>query len=81
MQMYPLATIHSCVNNEMESTHTPLVYQPNEQLGVLVGYIDKYNPQVHHLKKILRCKLFLMGLKYTSHPLFTAPPNCPLGII
>ncbi len=50
MQMYPLATINSCLNNEIESTHTPLVFQPNEQLGELIGHLDKYNPQVHHFK-------------------------------
>lgn len=61
MQMYPLATIHSCVNNEMESTHTPLVYQPNEQLGVLVGHIDKYNPQVHHFKEDIEVQIIFNG--------------------
>lgn len=61
MQMYPLATIHSCVNNEMESTHTPLVYQPNKQLGVLVGHIDKYNPQVHHFKEDIEVQIIFNG--------------------
>ena len=61
MQMYPLATIHSCVNNEIESTHTPLVYQPNEQLGVLIGHIDKYNPQVNHFKEDIEVQIIFNG--------------------
>ena len=61
MQMYPLATIHSYVNNEMESTHTPLVYQPNEQLGILIGHIDKYNPQVNHFKEDIEVQIIFNG--------------------
>jgi transcriptional regulator len=61
MQMYPLATIHSCVNNEMESTHTPLVYQANEKLGVLIGHIDKYNPQVRHFKEDIEVQIIFNG--------------------
>jgi transcriptional regulator len=61
MQMYPLATIHSCLNNEIESTHTPLVYQANEQLGVLIGHIDKYNSQVHHFKEDIEVQIIFNG--------------------
>jgi transcriptional regulator len=61
MQMYPLATIHSCVNNEIESTHTPLVYQANEKLGVLIGHIDKYNPQVRHFKEDIEVQIIFNG--------------------
>lgn len=61
MQMYPLATIHSCVNNEMESTHTPLVYQANEKLGVLIGHIDKNNPQVRHFKEDIEVQIIFNG--------------------
>ena len=61
MQMYPLATIHSCVNNEMESTNTPLVYQANEKLGVLIGHIDKYNPQVRHFKEDIEVQIIFNG--------------------
>lgn len=61
MQMYPLAIINSCMNNEIESTHTPLVYQPNEQLGVLIGHIDKYNPQLEHFKNNTAVQIIFNG--------------------
>lgn len=61
MQMYPLATIHSCLNNEIESTHTPLVYQANEKLGILIGHIDKYNPQVNHFKEDIEVQIIFNG--------------------
>lgn len=61
MQMYPLAIINSSMNNEIESTHTPLVYQPNEQLGVLIGHIDKYNPQLEHFKNNTAVQIIFNG--------------------
>ena len=61
MQMYPLAIINSCMNNEIESTHTPLVYQPNEKLGVLIGHIDKYNPQLEHFKNNTAVQIIFNG--------------------
>ena len=61
MQMYPLAMINSCMNNEIESTHTPLVYQPNEKLGVLIGHIDKYNPQLEHFKNNTAVQIIFNG--------------------
>ena len=61
MQMYPLAMINSCMNNEIESTHTPLVYQPNEQLGVLIGHIDKYNLQLEHFKNNTAVQIIFNG--------------------
>lgn len=48
IQSYPLATINSCLNNSIESSHTPLIYRPNEGLGELIGHLDKYNPQLTH---------------------------------
>lgn len=61
MQMYPLAIINSSMNNEIESTHTPLVYQPNEKLGVLIGHIDKYNPQLEHFKNNTAVQIIFNG--------------------
>ncbi|MEN8845844.1 MAG: FMN-binding negative transcriptional regulator, partial [Candidatus Arcticimaribacter sp.] len=61
MQMYPLAIINSSMNNEIESTHTPLVYQHNEQLGVLIGHIDKYNPQLEHFKNNTAVQIIFNG--------------------
>ena len=77
MQMYPLATIHSCVNNEMESTHTPLVYQPNEQLGVLIGHIDKYNPQVNHLKEDIEVQIIFNGPQVYISPSVCSSTQLP----
>ena len=73
MQMYPLATIHSCLNNEIKSTHTPLVYQANEQLGVLIGHIDKYNPQVRHFKEDIEVQIIFNGPQvYISQSVYSS---------
>lgn len=51
MQSYPLATINSCYEERLLSSHTPLIYQRNKGLGRLIGHLDKYNPQLEHFKK------------------------------
>lgn len=61
MQMYPLATINSCLERTIESTHTPLVYQPNNQLGHLIGHMDKYNPQIEHFKQVNDVQIIFNG--------------------
>lgn len=50
IQSYPLATINSCLNDSIESSHTPLIYRSNEGLGELIGHMDKYNPQLNHFE-------------------------------
>lgn len=51
MQSFPLATINSCFNDQILSSHTPLIYQPNPGLGKLIGHLDKYNPQLNHFRE------------------------------
>lgn len=61
MQLYPLATINSCRDNVIESTHTPLVYHPNDQLGYLIGHMDKYNPQIAHFNNSEEVQIIFHG--------------------
>ncbi|MCH1518529.1 MAG: FMN-binding negative transcriptional regulator [Flavobacteriaceae bacterium] len=61
IKAYPLAIINSCLNNEMESSHTPLIYQPNGGLGELIGHLDKYNPQLAHFKENEKVQLIFNG--------------------
>lgn len=50
IKMYPLATLITSSNNEVISSHTPLVYNIGGALGTLVGHLDKFNPQIEHFK-------------------------------
>ena len=77
MEMYPLATINSCLNNEIESTHTPLVYQANEQLGVLIGHLDKYNPQVNHFKEDIEVQIIFNGPQVYISPAVYSTTQLP----
>jgi len=77
MEMYPLATINSCLNNVIESTHTPLVYQPNEQLGVLIGHMDKYNPQVDHFKENIEVQIIFNGPQVYISPAVYSTTQLP----
>jgi len=77
MEMYPLATINSCLNNVIESTHTPLVYQPNEQLGVLIGHMDKYNPQVNHFKENIEVQIIFNGPQVYISPAVYSTTQLP----
>ena len=61
IKAYPLAIINSCLNNEMESSHTPLIYQPNDGMGELIGHLDKYNPQLAHFKENEKIQLIFNG--------------------
>jgi transcriptional regulator len=45
----------------MESSHTPLIYQPNGGLGELIGHLDKYNPQLAHFKENEKVQLIFNG--------------------
>ena len=47
IKQYPLATIISVNNNEPYITHLPLIYN---EMGKLIGHIDKFNPQTPLLK-------------------------------
>lgn len=77
MEMYPLATINSCLNNEIESTHTPLVYQPNQQLGVLIGHMDKFNPQVDHFKEDIEVQIIFNGPQVYISPAVYSTTQLP----
>jgi transcriptional regulator len=48
IKTYPLATLISVKNNRPLITHLPLVY--SEEDGMLIGHIDKFNPQIELLK-------------------------------
>ena len=58
---YPLGTIHSSVNDQIESSHTPLIYNSNKKFGYLVGHLDKYNPQLAHFKVNPKVNLIFHG--------------------
>ncbi|MGC1205579.1 MAG: FMN-binding negative transcriptional regulator [Flavobacteriaceae bacterium] len=47
IKTYPLATIISVKDNQPLITHLPLIYN---DVGKLIGHIDKYNPQAELLK-------------------------------
>ena len=47
IKTYPLATIISVKDNQPLITHLPLIYN---DVGNLIGHIDKYNPQAELLK-------------------------------
>lgn len=49
VEAMPLATIVSAQKDHILTTHTPLVYHPDEGLGYFIGHLDLYNPQVAHL--------------------------------
>lgn len=57
----PLATIISSLDDQIEASHTPLVYKKNAELGVLIGHLDKYNPQLNHFKKDHPVELIFHG--------------------
>lgn len=61
MQTYPLATIVTAKNEDILSSHTPLIYQANNELGCLIGHLDKYNPQLDHFRSNEKVELIFNG--------------------
>ena len=61
MQTYPLATIVTAKNEDILSSHTPLIYQTNNELGRLIGHLDKYNPQLDHFRSNEKVELIFNG--------------------
>ena len=61
MQTYPLATIITAKNEDILSSHTPLIYQANNELGRLIGHLDKYNPQLDHFRSNVKVELIFNG--------------------
>ena len=61
MQTYPLATIVTAKNEDVLSSHTPLIYQANNELGRLIGHLDKYNPQLDHFRSNEKVELIFNG--------------------
>ncbi len=61
MQTYPLATIVTAKNEDILSSHTPLIYQANNELGRLIGHLDKYNPQLDHFRSNVKVELIFNG--------------------
>jgi transcriptional regulator len=55
---YPLATIISVKDNQPLVTHLPLIYN---EVGKLIGHIDKYNPQAELLKNNLPITIIFSG--------------------
>lgn len=77
MEMYPLATLNSCMNNEIESTHTPLVYHSNDQLGTLIGHLDKYNPQIQHFQNNSEVQVIFNGPQVYISPAIYSSKQLP----
>lgn len=44
----PLATLISSHDDQIHCTHSPLIYHTNNNLGFLIGHIDRANPQCSH---------------------------------
>ncbi|MGB2475400.1 MAG: FMN-binding negative transcriptional regulator [Flavobacteriaceae bacterium] len=61
MQSFPLATIISSFEGQIQCSHTPLIFQANNSLGILVGHLDKFNPQLHHFKEQQEVELIFHG--------------------
>lgn len=61
MQTYPLATVVTAKNEDILSSHTPLIYQANNELGRLIGHLDKYNPQLDHFRSNEKVELIFNG--------------------
>ena len=68
MQTYPLATIITAKNEDILSSHTPLIYQANNELGRLIGHLDKYNPQLDHFRSNEKVELIFNGPQVYSSP-------------
>lgn len=65
---YPLATVISTHNNQPYITHIPLVYSN----GILVGHIDKFNPQANLLRDNNEVTLIFSGPNcYISPSVYT----------
>ena len=60
-QQFPLATMISFFKNTILSSHLPLVYKENEKLGVFIGHLDIYNPQLKALKNNQAVELIFNG--------------------
>lgn len=61
MKNHPLAVIMTAREDDLGCSHIPLVYKPNNKLGVLVGHMDLYNPQVKHFKEGPKVEILFNG--------------------
>lgn len=69
IKTYPLATLISVKNNQPIITHLPLVYN---EVGKLIGHIDKYNPQAELLKNNNPITIIFSGPQcYISPSIYT----------
>ena len=60
-QQFPLATLISVHDGAIQTTHLPLMYQKNKSLGIFIGHIDKYNPQLNALANNNTVELIFHG--------------------
>ena len=68
VKQFPLATLVSIENNKPLITHAPIIYKN----GVLIGHIDKTNPQVKLLKDQQEVTLIFSGPQcYISPSIYT----------
>lgn len=68
IKTYPLATVISVSENQPYITHLPLVYKDN----ILVGHIDKFNPQAALLKENREVTVIFSGPNcYISPSVYT----------
>ena len=69
IKTYPLATLISIKNSKPLISHLPLVYN---ELGKLIGHIDKYNPQAELLKNNNPISIIFSGPQcYISPSIYT----------
>ena len=62
IQHYPLATVITTANNQVFTTHIPLIYEKSaDNSGSLCGHIDINNPQSDHLKDGAKVSVIFHG--------------------
>jgi len=69
IKTYPLATVISIKDNNPYITHLPLIYRED---GMLIGHIDKFNPQAELLKDNNEVTIIFSGPQcYISPSIYT----------
>jgi transcriptional regulator len=62
IKKYPLATLISAKDNEIFTTHIPLMYDVSHgKYGKLVGHLDKFNPHVSLLQNGISAQAIFHG--------------------
>lgn len=74
IKQFPLATLISVKNNEVFTTHIPLMYEASlGEYGALIGHIDKFNPQAELLQENQLVQVIFHGPNsYISPKIFSS---------